>query len=189
MNITTQSHTLVNSIDTNALREAIHAADTDPANAQTHWCINSTWRGGTRTDHQVDAFQIAGQRIDRSFTIRIDEPHQLCGTNQFANPQEHLLAAINACMMVGYAAVAALMGITLHSLQVQTRGDIDLRAFFGLDPSIPPGYPALTQTVRINADASDEQLRDLHETVKATSPNFYNITRAVPTSSNLIIEH
>ena len=187
MSITTHPASLVNGIDTEALRSCIAGCEQDPANAQTHWHIRSTWMGGTRTDHQIDACHIAGERIDRSFTIKIDEPHQLCGSNLFANPQEYLLSALNACMMVGYAAVAALMDIRLESLEIETSGDIDLRAFLGIDPSLAPGYESLTQTVRISADATDAQLRTLHDTVKATSPNFYNLTRAVPTNSTLVI--
>ena len=40
------------------------------------------------------------------------EPCQLGGTDRFANPQEHLLAALNACMTVGYVAQCAVRGIT-----------------------------------------------------------------------------
>ena len=51
---------------------------------------------------------LLGQRVTKDFTIRVDEPYELCGANQFANPQEYLLAALNACMIVGYSAVCAL---------------------------------------------------------------------------------
>jgi hypothetical protein len=42
--------------------------------------------------------------------------------------------------------------------------------------------------VVIKGDGTEEQLRRIHEHVLATSPNFYNITRAVQVTPTLIIE-
>ena len=179
---------LTNGIDTSALRGAIDAITQDPAAGQTHWSVRSEWKGGTRTDHHVTSFDIGGETVARPFTIRIDEPLELCGTNEYANPQEYLLSALNACMMVGYSAVAALMGIELESLEVRVEGDIDLRGFLGIDPAVANGYESLQQTVRISAkNASDDDLRALHDAVLATSPNFFNITKAIPTNARLEI--
>ena len=126
--------------------------------------------------------------MPRRFSMDIDEPFELGGGNAYANPQEYLLAALNACMMVGYTALCALQGIALHKLEITTEGDIDLRGFFGLDPSVAPGYRALRTRVVIKGDGTEEQLRKIHELVLATSPNFYNVTRAVPVVPSLIIE-
>jgi uncharacterized OsmC-like protein len=184
---TLTTHT-VNKIDVTALQTAIDTIRMNPDAGQTRWTIHSTWMGGTRSDHEVRGFAIGGEHVERGFTIRIDEPHQLCGTNQYANPQEYLLAALNACMMVGYSAVSALMGVKLTRLQVTTTGDIDLRGFLGLDPEVAPGYEQLQQEVRIAGDATPEQFRQIHEIVKKTSPNFFNITRAVRTNSRMVVE-
>ncbi|MEQ9096443.1 MAG: OsmC family protein [Phycisphaerales bacterium] len=178
----------LNGIDLEQLRGAISAIEADAAAGQTRWNVRSQWMGGTRSDHQVEGFEIGGQFVRRPFTIKIDEPHELTGSNEYANPQEHLLAAMNACMMVGYAAVAGLMGMSLSKLEVVTEGEIDLRGFLGIDSATPAGYPKLRQTVHIAGDGTPEQFAQLHETVKATSPNFYNITRAVEADSRLIVQ-
>jgi len=177
----------VNGIDTQALRQSIEGISENPAAGQTTWQVSSRWKGGTRTEHVVDGVVIGGETVDRGFRIQIDEPLELCGTNEYANPQEHLMSAINACMMVGYSAVAALMGITLTRLEVELTGDIDLRGFLGIDASVPSGYERLEQVVRLDGDATPEQFQKLHETVLATSPNYFNITRAIPTHSTLRI--
>ena len=143
--------------------------------------------GGTRTDHRIEKAVIGGKEIDRGYTLKIDEPNELCGSNEFANPQEYLMSALNACMMVGYSAVATLMGIKLSKLEVELTGDIDLRGFLGIDASVPNGYRSLSQRVCLDGDATDEQLEKLHETVLATSPNFFNITQAIPVDSQLRI--
>ena len=131
--------------------------------------------------------KIGDAELDRPWTISTDEPPELAGTDTAANPQELLLSALNACMMVGYAAVATLMGIELQSLEIDTQGEIDLRGFLALDESVPNGYPELRYTVRIKADATDEQLKELHAAVQATSPNFYNLAQPVPMRAELVI--
>lgn len=185
---TTTENTQLNGIDVDALNEAIEAISTDPAKGQTHWQVTSRWRGGTRSDTSVKAYFIGGQRVTKDFTIRIDEPYELCGTNQFANPQEYLLAALNACMIVGYSAVCALQGIKLDELRIETEGDIDLRGFLGLDSTVKPGYDSLRYVVHIKGDATREQFERVHEIVKATSPNRFNLASAVALKSDLVVE-
>jgi uncharacterized OsmC-like protein len=179
---------VVNGIDTDAVHELIDSVDSDPAKGMTHWRVASKWQGGTYSRAQVDGFAIGGVGVSRHFAIDIDEPFELGGSNAFANPQEYLLAALNACMIVGYTALCALQGITLEKLEITTEGDIDLRGFFGLDPSIAAGYRELRSTVVIKGDGTEEQFRTIHDMVQATSPNFYNITRAVCVAPELTVE-
>jgi len=184
--MTTKTQT--NGIDVSALRDTIEQVTANPAAGQTHWAVRSEWKGGTRTDHTIDGAAIGGERIARGFQVKIDEPLELCGTNEYANPQEYLMSAINACMMVGYSAVAALMDIELTRLEVELEGDIDLRGFLAIDPSVSNGYDSLRQTVRIAGNGTPEQMRELHEAVQATSPNYFNITQAIPMNSELVVE-
>jgi uncharacterized OsmC-like protein len=177
-----------NGIDRNALEALIESVRQDPGNGQTRWGVTTRWQGGTVTETEVSGFEIGGQRVAKDFRIRIDEPVELGGSNTEPNPQEVLLAATNACMTVGYAAVATLMGIELESLEIETGGDIDLRGFLGLEAGVKPGYDALHYTVRIKSSASPEQLRELHETVARTSPNRFNIGNAIALTSDLVIE-
>ena len=163
MTATLESKT-INGIDTGALRNAIDAVAADPAKGQTHWQVASHWRGGARSDTLVKSYGIGGQTVPKDFTIRIDEPLELCGTNQFANPQEHLLAALNACMIVTYVAYCALEGIELSALRIETEGDIDLRGLFSLDSAVPAGYEQLRYTVHIAGNATPEQFERIHRT-------------------------
>jgi uncharacterized OsmC-like protein len=182
------SGSVVNGIDTDAVHELIDNVDSNPAQGMTHWRVASAWQGGARSRAQVDGFAIGGVDVSRRFSIDMDEPFELGGSNASANPQEYLLAALNACMIVGYTALCALQGITLEKLEITTEGDIDLRGFFGLDPAVAAGYRQLRSRVVIKGDGTDEQFRKIHELVLATSPNFYNVTRAVPVMPALVIE-
>src|SRR5215472_4500717 len=186
--VSSPSSSVVNGIDTDAVHTLIDEVDSDPATGMTHWRVASAWQGGTHSRAQVDGFAMGGVNVSRRFAIDIDEPLELGGGNAFANPQEYLLAALNACMIVGYTALCALQGITLQKLEITTEGDIDLRGFFGLDPNVAAGYRELRSTVVIKGDGTDEQFRRIHNMVLATSPNFYNITQAVRAAPELTIE-
>jgi uncharacterized OsmC-like protein len=182
------SSSIVNGIDTDAVHALIDDVDSDPAAGMTHWRVASAWQGGTHSRAQVDGFAMGGANVSRRFSIDIDEPLELGGGNAFANPQEYLLAALNACMIVGYTALCALQGVALEKLEITTEGDIDLRGFFGLDPTVAAGYRELRSRVVIKGDGTEEQFRKIHEMVMATSPNFYNLTRAVAVQPALTIE-
>src|SRR5262249_48563395 len=99
---------LINGINTDGLFAMIDGVRQDGAKAKTKWHVSTSWCGQTRSRSQIDGFEIGGEQVERRFSIDIDEPCELAGTNQFANPQEHLLSALNACMMVGYVAQCAV---------------------------------------------------------------------------------
>jgi OsmC-like protein len=98
------------------------------------------------------------------------------------------LAALNACIMVGYVAQCVVHGIALESLKIETDGEIDLRGFLGIDPAVPAGYENLSYTVRIKGNGTKEEFAKIHETVMATSPNFYSVSRPVALKPTLVIE-
>ncbi len=179
---------VLNGIDTAAVHELIESVEADPTKGMTRWRVVNKWQGGAHSRAQVDSFAIGGVNVPRRFSMDIDEPLEIGGANAYANPQEYLLAGLNACMIVGYTALCALQGITLHKLEITTEGNIDLRGFFGLDPAVPAGYPELRSRVVIKADGTEEQLRKIHELVLATSPNFFSITNAVAVVPTLSIE-
>lgn len=180
--------TEVNGIDVQYLRDSIEAMSQDPSLAITQWNVTTRWKGGTRSDTHVQNYTIGGRLVEKDFRIRIDEPLELAGTNQFANPQEYLMAALNACMMVGYAALCAMEGITLEEARIETEGEIDLRGFLGIDPNVAPGYEQMNYRVYLKGDGTPEQFARVHEMVKMTSPNRHNIATAIMLNSELIVE-
>jgi uncharacterized OsmC-like protein len=177
----------INGINTEALQATIDAVTQDPAKGKTSRAVTTHWRGGTRSDTRVASCVIGGQRVSKDFTLRVDEPLELCGTNQYPNPQEYLLAALNACMVVGYSAACAHQGIELEELRIETEGDIDLRGFLGLDATVAPGYEQLRYTVRIKGNATPEQFEAIHRTVMATSPNYFNLANAIQLKPRLVV--
>ena len=179
---------IVNGINVDDLFALINDVKREPAKGKTNWHVTTTWQGQARSRAEIESYEIGGEKMPRRFSIDIDEPRELGGSNSFANPQEHLIAALNACMIVGYAAQCAVRGITVESLAIETDGEIDLRGFLGIDPAVPPGYEKLSYKVRIKGSGTKEEFAEVHKAVMATSPNFYNVSRPVALEPILVVE-
>lgn len=178
----------INGIDTQALRDLVREVAEQPERGVARFQVTNRWLGGTRTEARVEAWELGGRRLERNFTFQSDEPPELGGACSAPNPQEILMAGLNACMMVGYVAGCALHGIELESLEIETEGDLDLRGFLGIDPDVRAGYDEIRYRVRIRGNATPEQFRQVHETVMATSPNYWNISRPIRLRPELIVE-
>ncbi|HXC74142.1 MAG TPA: OsmC family protein [Sphingomicrobium sp.] len=175
----------VNGLDLDALGEVVDAIKQDKGKAMVGFDVTTRWTGQTRSETIVDGFTMAGERITRSHKIIADEPGELLGADSAPNPQELLMAAFNACITVGYVAGAALKGITLDSLEIKTRGELDLRGFLGLSDEVAPGYESIAYDVTIKGDGTPAQFAEIHETVMKTSPNYFNISRPIRVEGTL----
>jgi uncharacterized OsmC-like protein len=176
---------IINGIDLDALNAVVGEVQQDASKALVRFAVSTRWEGQTGSRTTVKGFELAGEHIAREFEIAADEPNELLGTNTAPNPQELLMAAVNACMTVGYVAGASLRGITLDNLEIETTGELDLRGFLGLDDSVPPGYEAIDYTVRIAGNGTREQFEEIHRTVMQTSPNYFNLARPIRMNGRL----
>lgn len=174
----------LNGVNLPRLHQLVEDIKRDPANALTTWNVTTRWIDGARSQTRVTDYKIGGKTVKKDFKIHIDEPLELAGSNTQPNPQEYLLSAFNACMMVGYVALASLQGIQLESVEIESKGDIDLRGFLGMAP-VKPGYDQIHYTVRIKGDGTPEQFARIHQTVMATSPNRFNIASPIKLTSDL----
>jgi uncharacterized OsmC-like protein len=179
---------VVNGLDLDARGGVVRDIAHDPSNAIVSFKVNSAWTGQTRSEATITSYTIGGAAVQRRFTIPFDEPRELLGENAAPNPQEYLMAALNACMLVGYVAAAALEGITLEKLELETTGALDLRGFLGLEDTVRPGHESVAYTVRIKGNATDAQFRRIHETVMKTSPNYFNVSQPIRIDATLEVE-
>src|SRR6187399_2612462 len=137
----------VNGLDLQALGEVVEEIQKDSSKAIVGFDVVTKWKGQTRSETTVTGFNIAGERVNRSHSIIADEPLELLGGDSAPNPQELLMAAFNACITVGYVAGASLKGINLDSLEIRTKGELDLRGFLGISDAVAPGYENIDYVV------------------------------------------
>jgi uncharacterized OsmC-like protein len=141
----------------------------DPAAASTLWSASVRWNGGFRSEAVVRGFA----------SVPSDEPPGLGGSDTAPNPVEQVLGALGNCLAVGYAANATAAGIGIRALEIDVEGDLDLTTFLGLGDG-NAGYSAVRARVRIDTDASPDEIAALHERVVGTSPVGHTLTRPVP---------
>ncbi len=107
----------------------------------------------------------------RGFTINVDEPPTLGGTDLAPSPVEYALAALATCQEITYRLHADALGIPLDGVAVTLEGDIDLRGFFGNeDASIRPGFLTIRGTVSLDSTAPVADLQRLRDHVDAHCP-------------------
>ncbi len=178
----------LNGIDTEALKQVIGQVSEDPSIGKVKFQVTTTWKGTTKSETVVHGYEIGGQKVKRIHTFVIDEPIELLGEDTAANPQEYLMGAMNACILNTYVIAAAMKGIKLEKVEMETEGELDLRGFLGIDKNVIPGYKELKYKVRLKGNGTPEQYKEIHKTVVATSPNYYNISHAIELNTELIFE-
>ena len=67
----------------------------------------------------------------------------------------------------------------LDALEIETEGRLDLTGFLGIDASTAPGHETIRYRVRVRGDATRETFAAIHETVRRTSPNVFNLSRPI----------
>ena len=178
----------LNGIDTEALKQVIEQISKEPSLGKVKFQVTTTWKGTTKSETLVQGYQIGGQKVKRVHTFVIDEPKELLGEDTSANPQEYLMGAMNSCILNTYVIAAAMKGIKLDQVEMETEGELDLRGFLGIDKNVIPGYKELKYKVRLKGNGTPEQYEEVHRAVVATSPNYYNMSHAVKLNTELVFE-
>lgn len=184
--MTTTELERINGLDTAKVAGFAGSVAENAERGRARWSINTEWTGQTQTSSRIEAFSLGDELIDRPYVIGTDEPSIIGGGDACANPQELLLAAVNACIATSFAAYCSLQGIRINKLSVRSSAEIDLRKFLGLDPDVPAGCTQFDYKIEIDADADAETLAAIHEAVKAASPNYFTLANAVTMNAELV---
>jgi uncharacterized OsmC-like protein len=166
----------INGIHMATLQDTVQAIDQDPDLGQCKFRARNTWLGGNHNCTTIDSFYAAGQEIahKQQYELHADEPPILAGNDEGANPVEHLLNALAACLTTSIVAHAAVRGIHIEELESELEGDIDLRGFLGLSEDVPKGFTDIRVNFKVKADVDNmERLKRL----TAYSPVFNTITQ------------
>lgn len=168
----------IESLVTNELGSTIQRAAEDLAGAP-EGTTTVVFRADTRLLRNV----LTEARI-RQFTLQVDEPPSLGGTDQGPNPVELVLAALGTCQEIVYAANAAVLGIRLEELEITVRGPLDPRGFFGVAP-VPNGFERIELHTRIRSPEEPERIQQLIQTVQAHCPVLDIVQRPLEVSNQV----
>ena len=120
----------------------------------------------------------------REFTLSVDEPPLIGGTDTGPTPVELVLAALGTCQEIVYATYARVLGIPLERVDVTAEGRLDLRGFFGVD-DLPAGFQDVTFTVDIESPAPAGEIARLVETVNAHCPVLDILKQPIPVQGDV----
>ena len=161
-----------NGIPAAGLSELAHEIRDDAGQGIASYGVSVRWLSGTRAQVVTTLpMRIGAHRVNRDFSWMIDEPRQLGGANHAPNPQEYLLSGLGACLMVGFAVGATVMGIQLSTLsRSRSRRASTWRAFSARARARPCRSPASSTRSGSTATARPEQFERLREQAEAHSP-------------------
>src|SRR5882724_7641620 len=153
--------TITNGVDLARLTDTIEAVKASPELGRFQFRIQNRWIDCGENRSEVQPFTAGGKVFKHRtpFTLLADEPESLLGTDRGANPVEHLLHALASCVTTSMVYHAAARGIAIDQVESLLEGNLDLRGFLGLAPSVRKGYQQIRLKLRIKTNAADEQLR------------------------------
>ncbi len=165
-----------NGIHLETLQGTVNAIEQEPELGACKFRASNIWLGGNHNRTTISGFYGARQEIahKQQFVLDADEPPILAGNDEGANPVEHLLNALAACVTTSMVAHAAVRGIHIEELESELEGDIDLRGFLGLSDDVQKGFTDIRIKFKVKADVQNmERLKKL----TAFSPVLNTITQ------------
>jgi len=127
--------------------------------------------------HLVEAFR--SHVKTRGFEVVIDQPEHMGSTDLGPRPSEMLLAALAACHEVTYRLYADAMNIDLKDIAVSVTGVSDARGFFSVDEVTPAGFSEIYGDIKIESDASDEDIERLRRAVNRSCPVLDDLQKPI----------
>jgi uncharacterized OsmC-like protein len=179
--------TPINNINLPALDEAKAAIQAQPDLGIVNYGVELTWQSGTRAIAKALPILMGQELIDRNFTWTIDEPQPLLGENSGPTPQEYLMSGVGACILVGFAVNAAIMGVKINQLAVTVTGSLNLSGFLNLDPQAPIEMLGIQYKIAVAADGTEEQLKEIESKAIHFSPNAMTVAKGIAFSGEMEI--
>jgi len=103
------------------------------------------------------------------FKMIFDEPEQMGGTNQGANPMSAALGVMGACQTIVAFLFAEKMGIKLEDFYVELEGDMDMDALMQKHEG-RTGFQEIRYKMHIKADNTIEELEKFGHFIEQTCP-------------------
>src|ERR1700734_1108719 len=109
-----------------------------------------------RAVFSVDSQQVENLRSEakiRQFSLTVDEPPTLGGSDAGPNPVELVLAALATCQEITYRVHATALGIPLDGVSVKLEASLDLRGFYAIKDGVRAGFTNVRGVVNLKRRA------------------------------------
>ena len=156
-------HAADNGVNVAALIGAREALGNAPEAAKFKWRATCKWMNGTHSHSVVKGFFGLGaeQTHKSTFEFDADHPEVFASEDKGATPVEFILVGLAGCLTGGIAAIAQHRGIQLRSVQATVEGGMDIQGILGMDSDVRNGFDGIKVHFRIDADATQAEIRAL----------------------------
>jgi uncharacterized OsmC-like protein len=181
--MSTTARPLRNGVDTEQLFGTLDAIKADPTIARFQFRAQNRWIDGAHNRTTIRDFYAANQEDTsraEAFVIDAGEPAILLGADTGANPAEHLLHALAACLTTSLVYVAAARGVHLTEVESTLEGDMNVQGALGLSDDYRNGFEQIRASFRVKGDAPEEKLREVVARAQLRSAVFDMVTNGVP---------
>jgi uncharacterized OsmC-like protein len=152
-----------NGVNVAALLDAREALTATPEGAKFQWRATCEWKNGTHSYSTVEGYFGLGeeQHHKTTFTFDVDHPETFASEDNGATPVELVLVGLASCLTAGVAAVAQHREIQLRSVTATLEGGMDIQGILGIDSDVRNGFDGIKVHFKIDADATDDELKAL----------------------------
>jgi len=152
-----------NGVNVAALLAAREALTNAPEAANFKWRATCSWKNGTHSHSVVEGFYGLGeeQKHRTTFTFDADHPEVFASQDNGATPVEMVLVGLASCLTAGVAAVAQNRGIQLRSVTATLEGGMNIQGILGIDKDVRNGFDGIKVDFKIDADASEDDIKAL----------------------------
>ena len=159
----TDTTTVDNGVNVEALLGAREALTEAPEAAQFTWRAISEWQNGTHSSSSVEGFFGLGeeQRHITEYKFDTDHPEIFASEDKGATPVEFILVGLAGCLTAGIAAVAQNRDIQLNSVKATLEAGMDIQGILGIDSDVRNGFDGIKVHYEIDANASQEDIEAL----------------------------
>lgn len=177
---------MINGVDRDALLATVAAVQGDATLAAFEFRLANRWVDGGLNRSTIAGFHGTNMehRRARPFELVNDEPAVLLSGDRGPNPVENLLHALAGCLTTSLVYHAGAPDPD-HGGPTRFAGDLDLRGFLGLDPTVRNGYRQIRVTFEIEGDLTAQQKVELIAMTEARSPVLDVVTNGVPVACTL----
>ena len=116
----------------------------------------------------------------RQFELVIDEPNDLGGTDEDANPVEYILAGFAGCINVIGHIVAKELGFEIKKLNIEVSGELNPNKFLGLSYNERAGFKSIGLNLVPETEADISTLSKWLTIVEERCPVKDNLNNETP---------
>lgn len=116
----------------------------------------------------------------RTFSLVVDEPAALGGSDEGANPVEYVLAGFVGCLNVVAHLVAKELGFTIRALRIDAAGALNPERLLNQPTNDRAGFKEIDVRLNVSADADAGTLARWISIIEARCPVADNLGHLTP---------